>query len=116
MDAESRRTRLCHLRKKPDYEGYGFSLRAEKGKPGQVVCAVERGSPAEGAELRDGDRLVAVNGTDVSSVNNHGQVNATDCQLAYSHYTITDTTTGWPKLKYPCIKLAKSWQSCKILL
>ena len=28
------RPRMCHLVKRPDFQGYGFNLHAEKNKPG----------------------------------------------------------------------------------
>ena len=73
MDAKPRRPRLCHLHKVPDYEGYGFSLCVEKGRRGQFIGNVEPGSPADVAGLRDGDRIVEVNGATVSS-DSHRQV------------------------------------------
>ena len=67
------RPRQCLLRKWPEYTGYGFNLRAEKGKPGQFIGTVEEGSPAKYAGLRDGDRIVEVNGTNIAN-ENHKQV------------------------------------------
>ena len=43
--------RLCHLVKSEDYEGFGFNLYQEKGKPGQYIGRIEPGSPAERAGL-----------------------------------------------------------------
>ncbi|XP_050407834.1 Na(+)/H(+) exchange regulatory cofactor NHE-RF1 isoform X1 [Patella vulgata] len=57
--------RLCHLRKWPDFEGYGFNLHAEKNKPGQYIGKVDEGSPAEMADLREHDRIIEVNNTNV---------------------------------------------------
>jgi len=73
MEVETSRPRFCHLRKVPDYDGYGFKLCAKKGKAGQFI-KVDPGSPAEAAGLRDGDRIVEVNGANVNN-ENHGQVN-----------------------------------------
>ena len=69
MATETSGPRRCHLRKVPDYEGYGFNLNAKKGKSGQYVGKVEPGSPADVAGLRDGDRVVEVNGENVSNEN-----------------------------------------------
>lgn len=33
-------SRLCHLRLRPDFQGYGFNLQAEKSKPGQFIGKV----------------------------------------------------------------------------
>lgn len=76
--------RLCMLRTWPQhFDGYGFNLHAEKSKSsvpangntvsgntlpfsgGQFIGKVDRGSPAESAGLREGDRIVQVNGVDI---------------------------------------------------
>lgn len=65
--------RLCHVIKSDNFDGYGFNLHAEKGKPGQYIGKVDEGSPSEVAGLRQGDRILEVNG--VSIVNEtHKQV------------------------------------------
>lgn len=73
LGADAPRPRLCHLKKSPDFAGYGFNLHAEKGKAGQFIGKVDDGSPAHWAGLREGDRIVEVNGTNVGS-ENHTQV------------------------------------------
>ncbi|XP_044741006.1 Na(+)/H(+) exchange regulatory cofactor NHE-RF2-like [Chrysoperla carnea] len=65
--------RLCHIIKSPKFEGYGFNLHAEKSKPGQFIGKVDEGSPAEAAGLRQGDRILQVNGVDIAN-ENHKQV------------------------------------------
>ncbi|KAG6446685.1 Na(+)/H(+) exchange regulatory cofactor NHE-RF1 [Manduca sexta] len=65
--------RLCHVRKTPDFDGYGFNLHAEKGKPGQYIGKVDEGSPAEAAGLRRGDRILEVNGHSIAG-ESHKQV------------------------------------------
>ncbi|XP_050428997.1 Na(+)/H(+) exchange regulatory cofactor NHE-RF1 [Adelges cooleyi] len=78
--------RLCKLRTWPDaFDGYGFNLHAEKAKtangtnnvsakvPGQYVGKVDSGSPAEAAGLREGDRIVEVDGHNVEG-ETHAQV------------------------------------------
>lgn len=64
--------RLCVLRTWPrHFDGYGFNLHAEKSKPavgsggGQYIGKVDIGSPAESAGLREGDRIVQVDGVDI---------------------------------------------------
>jgi membrane-associated protease RseP (regulator of RpoE activity) len=62
--------RLCVVCSWADGRGYGFSMQAQKGadkKPGQYIGKVEDGSPAELAGLRQGDRIVEVNGSNVES-------------------------------------------------
>ncbi|XP_034836777.1 Na(+)/H(+) exchange regulatory cofactor NHE-RF1 [Maniola hyperantus] len=65
--------RLCHVRKVASFDGYGFNLHAEKGKPGQYIGKVDAGSPAEAAGLRRGDRILEVNGHGIAG-ESHKQV------------------------------------------
>lgn len=65
--------RLCHVIKSDSFDGYGFNLHAEKGKPGQYIGKVDEGSPAEVAGLRQGDRILEVNGVSIRN-ENHKQV------------------------------------------
>ena len=55
------RPRLCHLRRRPDFVGYGFNLHCEKNKVGQYIGKVDANSPADAAGLREHDRIVEVN-------------------------------------------------------
>lgn len=66
-------SRLCHIVKWDHFDGYGFNLHAEKGKPGQYIGKVDEGSPAEAAGLRQGDRILEVNGAKIVD-KNHKQV------------------------------------------
>ena len=65
--------RLCHLVKWDNFEGYGFNLYAEKNKPGQYIGEIDHDSPAEAAGLKEGDRIIEVNGVNVN-MENHRQV------------------------------------------
>ena len=65
--------RLCHVRTWLDGRGFGFSMQAERGRHGQYIGKVEPGSPAEAAGLRDGDRIVEVNGSNIDG-DSHKQV------------------------------------------
>lgn len=65
--------RLCHIIQWKHFDGYGFNLHAEKGKPGQYIGKVDEGSPAEAAGLKQGDRIVEVNGVNIAN-ENHKQV------------------------------------------
>lgn len=65
--------RLCHIIKWPDFDGYGFNLHAEKGVPGQYIGKVDDNSPAVAAGLKEGDRIIEVNGVNISN-ENHKQV------------------------------------------
>lgn len=84
MSAESQRNavdsvearkkpRLCHVVKREDFDGYGFNLHAEKGKPGQYIGKVDENSPAEMAGLRQGDRIIEVNDVNIGT-ETHKQV------------------------------------------
>lgn len=65
--------RLCHIAQWPDFQGYGFNLHAEKSKPGQFIGKIDNDSPAEMAGLKEGDRIIEVNGVNIGN-ENHKQV------------------------------------------
>lgn len=65
--------RLCHVSKRADFDGYGFNLHAEKGRPGQYIGKVDESSPAEASGLRQGDRIIEVNGFNIGT-ETHKQV------------------------------------------
>ena len=65
--------RLAYVKKWADFNGYGFNLHAEKGKAGQFIGKVDPGSPAEAAGLKQSDRIIEVNGTNINN-ENHQQV------------------------------------------
>ncbi|CAG0915998.1 unnamed protein product [Notodromas monacha] len=65
--------RLCRITKWPDFDGYGFHLQAIKSKPGQFIGKIDDDSPAEKAGLKQGDRIVEVNGVNINN-ENHLQV------------------------------------------
>ncbi|XP_016999440.2 Na(+)/H(+) exchange regulatory cofactor NHE-RF1 isoform X2 [Drosophila takahashii] len=66
-------TKTCHIVKRPDFDGYGFNLHSEKVKPGQFIGKVDADSPAESAGLKEGDRILEVNGVSIGS-ETHKQV------------------------------------------
>uniref|UniRef100_A0A8B9TJI9 PDZ domain containing 1 n=1 Tax=Anas platyrhynchos TaxID=8839 RepID=A0A8B9TJI9_ANAPL len=53
--------RECKVTRKKQ-KSYGFSLRIEKDTAGHLIRNVEKNSPAEKAGLKDGDRVLRVNG------------------------------------------------------
>ncbi|XP_052801710.1 Na(+)/H(+) exchange regulatory cofactor NHE-RF1-like isoform X2 [Mya arenaria] len=65
--------RQCHIRKWPDFQGYGFNLHAEKEKKGQYIGLVDANSPADDAGLQKGDRIIEVNGENIEDTT-HQQV------------------------------------------
>lgn len=67
--------RLCHMKKWTDFQGYGFNLHAEKSRKGQFVGKVDPDSPAERVGLREHDRIVEVNGVNISNENHQQVVN-----------------------------------------
>lgn len=73
MDSKKTNARLCHIMKWDNFDGYGFDLHAEKSKPGQFIGKVDAKSPAESAGLRQGDRIIEVNGENISN-KTHKQV------------------------------------------
>ncbi|XP_037762156.1 Na(+)/H(+) exchange regulatory cofactor NHE-RF3 isoform X1 [Chelonia mydas] len=64
--------RECKMTKQ-EGESYGFYLRIEKNKLGHLIRNVEEGSPADRAGLKDGDRILRVNGLFVDK-EEHAQV------------------------------------------
>ncbi|KFQ71561.1 Na(+)/H(+) exchange regulatory cofactor NHE-RF3, partial [Phaethon lepturus] len=64
--------RECKVTKNPQ-KSYGFYLRIEKDTAGHLIRNVEENSPAEKAGLKDGDRLLRVNGVFVDK-EEHAQV------------------------------------------
>jgi len=63
------RPRLCHLRRWPDFVGYGFNLHSERNKQGQFIGKVDPDSPAESAGLREKDRIIEVNFVPIGNEN-----------------------------------------------
>ncbi|XP_019844728.2 Na(+)/H(+) exchange regulatory cofactor NHE-RF1 isoform X2 [Bactrocera dorsalis] len=59
-------TKVCHIVKRSDFEGYGFNLHSERIKPGQYVGKVDVNSPAEVSGLKEGYRIIEVNGVNIS--------------------------------------------------
>ncbi|XP_074833171.1 Na(+)/H(+) exchange regulatory cofactor NHE-RF4 isoform X2 [Carettochelys insculpta] len=69
------KARKLHMVKGP--EGYGFLLKEEKcssGRMGQFMSEVEFGLPAQQAGMKDGDRLLAVNGESVEDLGHQAVV------------------------------------------
>lgn len=56
-----------------DGENYGFCLRIERFKTGHLIRNVEKDSPAEKAGLKDGDRVLKINGVFIDK-EDHGEV------------------------------------------
>ena len=63
--------RLCTLDKWPNYNGYGFNLHDERGRPGHFIGSVEPASPAEIAGVHKDDQIYEVNGVSVRTADHH---------------------------------------------
>lgn len=67
------RPRLCHLKLWVDFPGYGFNLMSKRGRPGHFVESIDDNSPATSAGLRNGDKIIEVNGENIVNLP-HSQV------------------------------------------
>lgn len=59
--------RLCHLRRWDDLS-YGFNLISKRGKTGHFIDNIEYGLPAYFSGLKNGDRVVEIEGNDISDM------------------------------------------------
>ncbi|CAG5865703.1 unnamed protein product, partial [Menidia menidia] len=64
--------RVISLTKKPG-QTFGFYLRVEQSEEGHLIRCLEMGGPAELAGMKDGDRVLRVNGTFVDGLS-HSEV------------------------------------------
>jgi len=87
------KARLCVLGTWPDFTGYGFNLHAERAKPAQYIGKVDAQSPAEAAGLREGDRIVAVNGVDVAGQAHQDVVQRIRCDTSKVELLVVDPAT-----------------------
>jgi len=67
--------RLCHLHLTGAESSYGFNLYKRKGDDGQFIGYIDEGSPADLVGLKNGDRLVEVNGENVENKSHKKAVN-----------------------------------------
>ena len=65
--------RLCCLKRWSNVSGYGFHLQEEKGRPGHYVGMVDGGTPAHASGLREGDKVIEVNGVNIEE-RSHSEV------------------------------------------
>jgi len=71
--SEAPQPRLCHIKRWPHYDGYGFTLHNEKKEGIQLIGKIDEDSPAEAGGLRPSDRIIEINGVNVTR-ENHKQV------------------------------------------
>lgn len=68
IPSDAPQARLCVLKKWADFQGYGFNLMVIKGRTGNYIGSVEKGSPAFHAGLKDSDKIIEVNGENIQSL------------------------------------------------
>ena len=85
--------RLCRIRKRGDYSGYGFNLQSSETRSGQFIGKVEEGSPAQSAGLREGDRIIEVNGVNVTSESHQEVVARIRTQEEETTFLVVDEET-----------------------
>ncbi|KAA8588040.1 hypothetical protein FQN60_001234 [Etheostoma spectabile] len=66
------KSRVISLTKRPGHT-FGFYLRVEQGEEGHLIRCLEMGGPAELAGMKDGDRILRVNGEFVDGLS-HSEV------------------------------------------
>lgn len=83
QDMSGFRERVISLNKQPG-QTFGFYLRLEHGEEGHLIRCLEMGGPAELAGMKDGDRILRVNGTFVDGMS-HSEVrhnrSSNDCVI-----------------------------------
>lgn len=65
--------RLCHLKLWEETDWYGFSLASKLRKTGHFIVTIDKNSPASVCGLRRGDKIIEVNGTNITGFS-HSQV------------------------------------------
>lgn len=85
--------RLCRIRKRADYSGYGFNLQSSETRSGQFIGKVEEGSPAQSAGLREGDKIIEVNGVNVTSESHQEVVARIRSQEDETTFLVVDEET-----------------------
>lgn len=84
-------TKLCHVIKNKDFEGCGFNSLLEKVKRGQFIGVVDIDSPSEVAGLKEGDRIIEVNGVNISEESHKQVVQQIKAMLNEVRLLIIDT-------------------------
>lgn len=85
------RPKVISLNKKPG-QTFGFYLRSEHGEEGHLIRCLEMGGPAELAGLKDGDRLLRVNGTFVDEMPHNEVSNNSGTIPVIIHWTRNEIT------------------------
>lgn len=85
--------RLCHLRKWPDFEGYGFNLQYEKHTSTEFIGDVDGDSPAECTGMRKGDRVIEVNGDNIEGLPHPEVIEKIKANPNETRLLVVDTST-----------------------
>uniref|UniRef100_H2Z7C0 PDZ domain-containing protein n=1 Tax=Ciona savignyi TaxID=51511 RepID=H2Z7C0_CIOSA len=72
MTSSDDKFRICHVVKGQDEE-FEFFLRVDDARKGQIITSLTSGGPAHRAGVRDGDRVIDINGENVED-KNHNQI------------------------------------------
>lgn len=72
---------------KREGQTFGFFLRVERDEEGHLIRSLDMGGPAELAGLKDGDRIIRVNGVFVDNME-HSQVSFFTCSGHYMLHRI----------------------------
>jgi C-terminal processing protease CtpA/Prc len=57
--------RNCKVTKWPHFKGYGIILRTDRYRVGHFIVEIFDDSPAQAASLKEGDKLIEVNGVNI---------------------------------------------------
>jgi len=77
------RQRVIALTKRQGHT-FGFMLRVEQGEAGHLVHSLDMGGPAALAGMKDGDRMLRVNGNFVDGLSHQKVLKAEACGLLWS--------------------------------
>lgn len=90
--------RACTIQK-GSHEEHGFFLAIDRDRNGNVIRRVERGGPADRAGLRDGDRVLELNGEDISKMTHEELVEAIKMSGNEIHFRVIDERSDDIKMK-----------------
>ena len=90
--------RACTIQK-GSHEEHGFFLAIDRDRNGNVVRRVERGSPADRAGLRDGDRILELNGEDATKMRHEDLVEQIKMSGNEIHFRVIDERSDDIKMK-----------------
>ena len=82
---------------KTDHEQHGFFLAIDRDRNGQVIRRVERGGPADSAGLRDGDRIIEINGINCERYSHEQVLSTVICMVAFCMVTTICMVGVFPK-------------------